>query len=63
MLYSARHSFATNMLDRTGNIVLAGTMLGHWSVTTTQRYLHPEIEGIAEFVNARNARRAEQLGR
>ena len=63
VLYSARHSFATDMLDRTGNIVLVGKMLGHRSVTTTQRYLHPEIKGMAEFVNERNARRAEQLGR
>lgn len=60
VLYSARHSFATDMLDRTGNIVLVGKMLGHRSVTTTQRYLHPEMKGLAELVNARNALRAAQ---
>ncbi len=58
VLYSARHSFATDLLDRTGNIVLVGKILGHRSVTTTQRYLHPEIKGIAEIVNERNAIRA-----
>jgi integrase len=58
VLYSARHSFATDMLDRTGNIVLVGKMLGHTSVTTTQRYLHPEMKGLAELVNERNALRA-----
>jgi len=58
VLYSARHSFATDMLDRTGNIVLVGKMLGHSSVTTTQRYLHPEMKGLAELVNERNALRA-----
>ncbi len=63
VLYSARHSFATDMLDRTGNIVLVEKMLGHLSVTPTQRYLHPEIKGMAEFVNERNARRAKQLAR
>lgn len=63
VFYSARHSFATDMLDRTGNIVLVGKMLGHRSVTTTQRYLHPEMKGMAELVNARNAMRAaEQKG-
>lgn len=47
--------------DRTGNIVLVGKMLGHHSVTTTLRYLHPEMKGIAELVNACNATRvAEQ---
>jgi len=63
VLYSARHSFATDMLDRTGNIVLGGKMLGHRSVTTTQRYLHPEMKGLAGLVNERNAMRAEQQNR
>lgn len=54
VLYSARHSFATDMLDKTGNIVLVGKMLGHRSVTTTQRYLHPELKDIANLVNERN---------
>lgn len=60
VLYSAGHSFATDMLDRTGNIVLVGKMLGHSSVTTTQRYLHPEIKGLAELVNERNALRVQK---
>jgi integrase len=60
VLYSARHSFATDMLDRTGNIVLVQKMLGHESVTTTQRYLHPELKDIAELVNARNAEHADE---
>lgn len=60
VLYSARHSFATDMLDRTGNIVLVGKMLGHRSVTTMQRYLHPAMKGLAELVNERNAMRAQQ---
>jgi integrase len=45
VLYSARHSFATDMLDGTGNIVLVRKMLGHQSVTTTQRHLHPDLKG------------------
>jgi len=60
VLYSARHSFATDMLDRTGNIVLVQKMLGHESVTTTQRYLHPELKGIAELVNQRNTEHADE---
>jgi len=60
VLYSARHSFATDMFDRTGNIVLVGKMLAHRSVTTTQRYRHPAMKGLAELVNERNAMRAQQ---
>jgi len=54
VLYSARHSFATDLLDRTGNIKLVMDVLGHESVTTTQKYLHPTLKGIAELVNERN---------
>jgi len=61
VLYSARHSFATDMLDRTGNLILVQKLLGHEAVTTTQRYLHPELKGIAELVNERNAERAETV--
>ena len=60
VLYSARHSFATDMLDRTGNIVLVGKMLGHSSVTTTQRYFHPSMKGLADLVNERNAMRDQE---
>jgi integrase len=60
VLYSARHSFATDMLDKRGNIVLVQKMLGHESVMTTQRYLHPELKDIAELVNQRNTPHANQ---
>ena len=58
MLYSARHSFATDLLDRTGNLKLVMDVLGHESVTTTQKYLHPALKNLAEVVNQRNAGRA-----
>jgi integrase len=57
VLYSARHSFATDLLDRTGNLKLVMDVLGHESVTTTQKYLHPSLKNIAEIVNQRNAGR------
>jgi len=60
VLYSARHSFATDMLDQTGNIALVGKILGHRSVTTTQRYLHPHMKDIAQLVNTRNTMRAAE---
>ena len=57
MLYSARHTFATDMLDRTGNLALVQKMMGHESITTTQRYLHPALKDVAQLVNERNAER------
>ena len=43
------------MLDRTGNLILVQLLSGHESVTTTRKYLHPGIKGVAEMVNERNA--------
>jgi site-specific recombinase XerD len=63
VLYSARHPFASDMLDRTGNIVLVGKLLGHRSVTTTQRYLHPQMKDLAELVNEHNELRAGEAQR
>jgi integrase len=58
VLYSARHSFATDLLDRTGNLKLVMDVLGHESVVTTQKYLHPALKNLAEVVNQRNEGRA-----
>lgn len=54
VLYSARHSFATDMLDRTGNLILVQKLLGHQSLSSVQRYVHPEIKAVAEIIDLRN---------
>ena len=54
-MYSARHNFATDLLDRTGKLKLVLDMPGHESVTTRQKYLHPSLKVLAVTVNQRNA--------
>ena len=61
VLYCSRHTFATNLLDETGNIALVGKVLGHEDLRTTQKYLHPETTGVAEIVNQRNKRNGMRL--
>ena len=60
VLYSARHSFATDLLDRTGNLILVQKVLGHESPHTTQRYVHPELKGLAGVVNQRNVENTDK---
>ena len=60
ILYSTRHSFATDLLDKTWNLKLVQDVLGPESVTTMQEYLHPALKNIADVVNQRNAGRAAQ---
>jgi site-specific recombinase XerD len=57
VLYSGRHTFATDLLDRTGNIKLVSEVLGHASIETTGRYCHPSKKGLAEQINQRNTTR------
>lgn len=48
------HSFATDPLNQTRKLKLVMDGLGHESVTTTQKHLHPALKNIAEVVNQRN---------
>lgn len=55
VLYSSRHSFATDLLDRTGNIKLVADVLGHGSTMITGKYLHPALKQVAGIIDQRNA--------
>lgn len=48
--HTLRHTFATNLLRETGNLILVQRSLGHASVSTTQIYTHLVFDDLAEAV-------------
>jgi integrase len=44
VLYSARHTFATDLMDDMGDLSKVGKVLGHSSTRITERYLHPAVK-------------------
>jgi site-specific recombinase XerD len=54
VLYTARHSFGTEILEKTGNPKLVMKIMGHADLQTTMRYVHPETALVRDVVNQRN---------
>jgi site-specific recombinase XerD len=54
VLYTARHSFGTEIMEKTGNPKLVMKVMGHADLQTTMRYVHPETELVRDVVNQRN---------
>lgn len=54
VLYSARHTFATQALAATGNLAAVMRAMGHSSAQTAMIYQHPGIEAIRKAVDERN---------
>jgi site-specific recombinase XerD len=48
--HSLRHKFATDVLRAKGNVRVAQKLLGHRDIRTTELYLHPDFEDLAEAV-------------
>jgi integrase len=53
-LYCARHTFATDMLGEGMNVVEVKELMGHESLSTTMKYLHPDTSQAATTVNQRD---------
>jgi integrase len=60
VLYSARHTFATNYLKAGGDLGQLMRIMGHSDIRTTQKYLHLiEASGAAQVMNRHNERKLE----
>ncbi len=57
VLYSARHTFATDLTEATGNLRKTQKALGHTALSTTARYDHTRSADIATIMNVRNSER------
>lgn len=49
--HTLRHSFATKVYNKTGNLRIVQTLLGHSSIKTTEIYTHVRREDLEKAVN------------
>jgi site-specific recombinase XerD len=59
-IHGMRHTFASNMLNDTGNIKEVQHYLGHECVQTTERYMHIIPEHVEKVINKRNDEQFEK---
>jgi len=57
-LYCWRHTFATDVLERTGNLAALMKVLGHADAQTAMKYQHPGLEQIRKAIEERNLEHA-----
>ncbi len=53
-LYCARHRFATDVMQATGNLMTVMDVMGHEKMDTSRIYNHSALEQIREVMNKRN---------
>ncbi len=56
VLYTLRHRRATKLLMETGDLKSTSEVLGHTTVSVTERYLHVAVDHLVRFVRHASAR-------
>jgi integrase len=63
VLYCARHTFATNALEATGNPAAVMVVMGHRSTQMMMRYQHPQLNNLRAAMEAKRAEQADAIER